>query len=151
MTRRKKHSTTFMKRPVLTNYRDGSLAELHAVLGLYNVVADSSEKNSTTERNNGLIYRVLDEKGNKTGVPIKASSIYNRPTLEFLKQKFEVKKRLKEPHRRRLQSTIDWILLRPCHSVRSLLHQMVFGRLLPKQDCEWLFQLRVNFPAPSRH
>jgi len=105
---------------VVTKYKYTSLGDLNAILRLYNVVADTGGKNSWIRQNNGLVYRVLDEKGNKVGVPIKASSIYNRPTLNFLKQKFEENKALKEPHQRRLKSMIDWILLTPYKSLRSL-------------------------------
>jgi len=60
---------------VLTNYKYASIAELNAVLKLYNVTADRGNEQGIIYRNRGLVYRALDEKGNKVGVPIKASSI----------------------------------------------------------------------------
>ena len=65
---------------VVYNYKYTSLAELNAVLRIYNVEADRGTENSRTWKHHGLIYRVLDEKGNKIRVPVKASSIYNKPT-----------------------------------------------------------------------
>ncbi|KAA9039064.1 relaxase/mobilization nuclease domain-containing protein [Ginsengibacter hankyongi] len=66
---------------VLPKYRYASLAELNAILKLYNLVADSGKEGGIIFKKNGLVYRILDEKGNKIGVPIKASSVYNKPTL----------------------------------------------------------------------
>ena len=37
----------------------------------------------------GLVYCIIDKDGYKTGVPIKASSIYTKPTLATLQKKFE--------------------------------------------------------------
>jgi hypothetical protein len=74
---------------VLNDYKYSSLAELNAVLRLYNVVADRGSENSRIYKNNGLVYRVLDPNGNKIGVPIKSSLIYNKPGLKFLEQKFQ--------------------------------------------------------------
>ncbi len=65
---------------VIPQYKFTSLSSLNAVLKLYNVRADRGEKDSRIYRNNGLTYRILDADGNKTGVPIKASSFYMKPT-----------------------------------------------------------------------
>jgi hypothetical protein len=62
-------------------------SELNAVLRPYNIVADRGKEGSRIYDNNGLVYRVLDEQGNKIGTPIKASDIYNKPTMKFLEQK----------------------------------------------------------------
>jgi hypothetical protein len=37
----------------------------------------------------GLVYCIIDKHGYKTGIPIKASSIYTKPTLTTLQKKFE--------------------------------------------------------------
>ena len=34
----------------------------------------------------GLMYSVLDDKGNKIGVPIKVSTFYNKPNLKNLEK-----------------------------------------------------------------
>src|ERR1035438_4637320 len=73
---------------VLPNYKYASLPELNAVLKQYNIMADQGSENSRTYKNGGLVYRVLDEKGQKIGAPIKASDIYNKPTLRTLKERF---------------------------------------------------------------
>ncbi|HMU47544.1 MAG TPA: relaxase/mobilization nuclease domain-containing protein [Chitinophagaceae bacterium] len=98
---------------VLPHYKYVSLAELNAVLRLYNLVADRGKENGIIFRKNGLVYRVLDEKGNKIGVPIKASSIYSKPTLSFLEKRFKENESQKHEHKKHLQTTIDWILVKP--------------------------------------
>jgi hypothetical protein len=40
-------------------------------------------------KNGGLVYCIIDKNGYKTGVPIKASSIYTKPTLTALQKKFD--------------------------------------------------------------
>ena len=98
---------------VLNQYSYSTLAELNAVLGLYNVQADRGREEGVIFRNRGLVYRVLDEKGTKIGVPIKASSIVGKPTLDYLEQKFAFNQEAKEAFRKNLKTTLDWVLLRP--------------------------------------
>ena len=73
---------------VVNNYRYASLPELNAVLKLYNIVADKGKENSRVAKHNGLLFHALDAKGNPVGVPIKASSFYNKPTLKNLEKKY---------------------------------------------------------------
>jgi hypothetical protein len=97
---------------VLPKYKYASLAELNAVLKLYNLTADRGKEEGIIFKKNGLVYRVLDEQGNKIGVPIKASSIYNKPTLSFLQKKFKENELLKQEHKKRLRTSIDWIMVK---------------------------------------
>jgi hypothetical protein len=98
---------------VLPLYKYASLAELNAVLRLYNIIADRGEENSRIFRHSGLVYRVLDEKGNKVGVPIKASLFFKDTTLKFLKGKFEANKLAKDDPKAklRLKNAIDLYFL----------------------------------------
>ncbi|RYZ25610.1 MAG: relaxase, partial [Sphingobacteriales bacterium] len=68
---------------VLHRYHYTSLAELNAVLKLYNLAADAGAEGSRIPRNRGLLYRILDERGYPIGVPIKASAISFKPTLPY--------------------------------------------------------------------
>ena len=97
---------------VINNYKYCSLPELNAVLKLYNVTADRGSEDSRTFKKNGLLYRVVDGKGNKIGVPIKASDFYSKPTLKFLQKKFEENESLRQPLRQRIKNSIDWTLLK---------------------------------------
>ncbi len=98
---------------VLNQYRYSSLPELNAVLKLYNVVADRGAEDSRMFQQKGLTYRVLDEKGNTVGTPIKASAFYMKPTLAYLEKKFDENESLKTPLKKKLKAAIDWQLNKP--------------------------------------
>jgi hypothetical protein len=59
-----------------------------------------------------LLYRVLDEKGEMIGVPIKASLLPGKPTLVFLVKKFEENQKQCLPHKQRIKNAIDWSLVK---------------------------------------
>jgi hypothetical protein len=56
---------------------------------------------------NGLRFSLLDAKGNKVGVPIKASALYCKPTMKTLQNVFETNTLLKKSHKERLTKIID--------------------------------------------
>jgi len=105
-----KKSITNVVNAVLNTYRFCSLPEFNAVLNAYNVVADRGQQDGRIYKHKGLMYRVLDKDGNKVGVPVKASSINSKPTLEKLETLFEKNKALKEPFKNALKSSIDKVL-----------------------------------------
>jgi hypothetical protein len=98
---------------VLPAYRYSSVAELNAVLSLYNVMADTGTENSRVFKNNGLLYHILDNSGKPVGVPIKASSFYNKPTLKFLQERFVSNSKDKLQYKTRVKNTIEFALRRP--------------------------------------
>jgi len=95
---------------VVTQYKFGSLAELNAVLQLYNVKADRGNETSRMYAKNGLQYTLLNERGEKVGIPIKASSIDGRPTMVNLEKQYETNKQLKEPFKYDTKNIIDQVL-----------------------------------------
>jgi hypothetical protein len=103
-----KRSITNVLDAVINTYKYTSLAELNAVLKLYNVVADRGAEDSRTFQKNGLVYRILDENGTKVGVPIKASLFYSKPTLANLEKKFEQNESARLEHKKRIKVLIDW-------------------------------------------
>lgn len=109
---------------VLKGYRYTSLQELNAVLRLYNVEASRGEPDSRTYQRRGLYYRVLDGEGKPVGVPIKASLFPGRPTLSFLEQRFAVNDALRQPHKMRVRSAIDFILHNPKVTLSGLKKQL---------------------------
>lgn len=96
---------------VISNYKFTSIPEMNAVLNRYNVMADRGAKESRMFAKDGLIYWALDKKGLKTGVPIKASSIYGSPTLKKLQLRFEKNKEIRKAHKEVLKSSLDKILM----------------------------------------
>ena len=97
---------------VLENYQFTSLPEYNAVLRQFNVVADRGAEDSEMYRKNGLIYSLLDENGNKVGVPLKASSFYHKPTLANIEKKYERNKDKREQFKKDIKNRLDDILLR---------------------------------------
>jgi hypothetical protein len=97
---------------VVNQYKYTSLPELNAVLREYNVAADRGQEDGRIFKNRGLTYRILDENGQKVGVPVKASSIYSKPTLAFLESKFSVNALRREQDLPRMKAALDWILLK---------------------------------------
>lgn len=106
-----KRAITNVLDKVLQNYKYTSLPELNAVLQQYNVVADRGSENSRIFQNRGLVYRILDQGGNKVGVPIKASDFYSKPTLKFLEDRFNENEKGRAPHKSRIKNVIDIALL----------------------------------------
>jgi relaxase-like protein len=112
-----KRSITNVLDAVIDKYKYTSLAELNAILKQYNVVADMGKEGSRIYKNKGLTFRMLDENGNKVGVPIKASSIYSQPTLKNLEKKFEENKLKRQPDIKQLKNAIDWVMVKPPKSI----------------------------------
>lgn len=107
-----KKALTNLLNKVLNEYKYSSLAELNAVLKQYNVLADRGSENSKIFLAKGLVYRILDEQGKPIGVPIKASSFYNKPTLKFLEEKFKGNQVRKSLDKTRVKNAIDTALFR---------------------------------------
>ena len=105
---------------VINSYKYTSLPELNAVLGLYNVIATRGTEKSRTYEKGGLVYRVLDEKGNMAGVPIKASLLPEKPVLSVLEKKFDENQKLRLPHKQRIKNSIDWALQKQNQSLREI-------------------------------
>ncbi len=114
---------------VVNQYKYTSLAELNAALKLYNVTADRGEEGSRLQKFKGLHYRVLDENGSKTGVPIKASSIYFKPTLQFLEKKFAENKSMRMDLKQHLKTSIDWILAKKALPMADLIKSLEKERI----------------------
>jgi len=91
---------------VLFDYKYSSLPELNAVLNLYNLHADRGSEDSRVFKNNGLLYKILDQNSKPIGVPIKASEFYSRPTLKFLEGKFKTNEAGKESCKKYVRNTI---------------------------------------------
>jgi len=125
---------------VLRAYKFTSIPELNAVLQRYNIRADRGTKESKMYAHEGLVYWVLDKQGNKIGVPIKASTIYGKPTLKTLEEKFKLNETLRKPFKETLIKTLDEVLAKPLtkrnfqkalseKGIRVILRQNEEGRL----------------------
>ena len=122
---------------VFQHYRFSSLPEYNAALRQFGVVADRGKEEGRIYRNGGLVYRLLDEGGNKAGVPIKASSLPCRPTLSALEQKFTEAGPLKKEAKISLKNVLDRVLPMVSNLKdfrEQLSKQNIF--LLPRQNSE---------------
>ena len=106
-----KRTITNIVNEVIRSYKFTSLPEFNAVLNLYNIAADRGSKESRMYSKNGLVYWVLDNQGKKLGVPIKASSIYGKPTLKTLDERFLINEMLRKPYKERIKQAINSVLV----------------------------------------
>jgi len=95
---------------VTRNYRFTSLGEFNAILRLYNVVADPGARDSRLRQHKGLLYRALDDQGNKIGAPIKASAFWHKPILKNLEKLYPKNEGLREKDKAHVKVAIDWSL-----------------------------------------
>lgn len=92
---------------VFNGYAFSSLPEYNAALRTFGVLADGGTEGSRIQRHGGLVYRILDERGEKVGVPVKASSLPGTPTLEKLRGRFAAGEKRKGAYRNPLKEKID--------------------------------------------
>lgn len=119
-----KRSITNVLDAVIDHYKYCSLHELNAVLRLFNIEADRGKEGSRTHVKGGLYYRIIDEKGNKVGVPIKASSIYSKPTLSRIESKFATNAVLKQEHKLSIQTAINWTVAQQPGSLAAFVEKL---------------------------
>lgn len=128
-----KRSIANVVRMVTRSYKFTSLPELNATLRQFNVVADRGAEGTQMHNKKGLLYSLLDEKGNKIGVPIRASSIYGKPILANLEKQFKINEALRKPYREKLKSMID-------HTLRRRLSKDAFIKALADKGVFVLFR-----------
>ena len=105
---------------VTDQYRFSSLAQFNAVLGLYNILADTGAEGSRVNKHGGVVFRMLDERGNKVGVPIKASDFASKPTLKNLQLKYAKNEPLKADKKRQVSNAVNMALLKGAKSLDGL-------------------------------
>ncbi len=109
---------------VFSQYKFASLPEFNAALKQFNIVADRGKEEGRIYKNRGLVYRILDAKGNKTGVPIKASSISCKPILDNLEEKFTANEAVKESLKPFVKIKLDDCLSQSPSTMKELTEQL---------------------------
>lgn len=122
-------------RTIVRSYKFTSIEELNAILNEYNVIADRGEPGSKMYENKGLVYAILNTNGEKTGVPIKASTIYTKPTLRNLEERFKANIEARKSYRDTLKRAIEGVLADPLIKDR-----VSFSRSLKKQGIDVVFR-----------
>lgn len=102
-----KRAITNIVNAVIRDYCFSSLAEFNAVLRQFNVQADRGAEQTLMREKGGLLYSLVDSKGDPVGIPIKASAIYNRPTLKNLQKEFEGNLEKRQPYKEPLKKAIE--------------------------------------------
>ena len=102
-----KRSIAHIVTSVTRHYNYTSLAELNAVLRHFGVTADRGGEGTQMHQKKGLVYSIVSDKGEKQGVPIKASALPGKPTLVYLEKQFEKNKLSRKPYQLALRSSID--------------------------------------------
>ncbi|MCE7070577.1 hypothetical protein LZG74_09705 [Dyadobacter sp. CY327] len=95
---------------VIEKYKFTSLPELTAALNRYNVAADRGNEESRTFKKGGLYNRMLNAKGERVGVPIKASDFHQKLTLNYLQNRFKINDQLRQTDKLRVKKAIDFTL-----------------------------------------
>lgn len=109
---------------VFSSYKFCSLPEFNAALKQFNIVADRGKEEGRIYKNRGLVYRVLDVQGNKVGIPIKASTIGCKPTLDNLEKKFVENETAKESLKPFVKVKLDECLAQSPVSMKELIEQL---------------------------
>lgn len=130
-----KRSITNIVNAVVRTYKFTSLAEMNAVLRQFNVTADRGREHTAMFEKNGLLYSIINEKGEQVGVPIKASSIYGKPTIANLEKKFAQGKERRKAHREPLRSAINSLFKK-----YGAITKATFTAELAKQNIHVLFR-----------
>lgn len=102
-----KRTITNIVNAVVRTYKFTSLAEMNAVLQQFNVKADRGGEKTEMFHKNGMLYTMINETGEQIGVPIKASSIYGKPTLANLEKIFQQNTERRKPYREPLKESVD--------------------------------------------
>jgi hypothetical protein len=102
-----KRAITNIANAVIATYKFTSLAEFNAILKQFNVIADRGGENTVMREKGGLIYSLINDKGEQVGIPIKASAIYNKPTLANLQNEFEKNTEKRKQYREPLKDAIE--------------------------------------------
>ncbi|RYD98990.1 MAG: relaxase [Sphingobacteriales bacterium] len=105
---------------IIPAYQYTSLAQLNAVLGLYNVKADRGNTGSRIFQSGGLVYRILDSNGKPVGVSIKASDFPMKPTLAFLENKFKANERVSLFEKKKIRNAVDLAFIKSRPSLERL-------------------------------
>jgi hypothetical protein len=116
---------------VTRSYKFTSIHELNAVLKQFNVIADRGREGTLIHSKNGLRYSLIDKNGNSIGIPIKASSIYGKPTMSSLSNQFQVNEMLRAPYKDRLREVIDSFESNGRKSFENFIQHMVKNEVYP--------------------
>lgn len=130
-----KRSISGIVTAVTRDYNYTSLEELNAILRTFRVTADRGREHTQMHRKKGLVYSMLDERGTKLGIPIKASSLPGKQTMAHLAKRYEQNKQVRKLYREALRKRIDHAF-----STQGTINRDSFVQLLQKYHIHVLFR-----------
>ncbi|HEY4195779.1 MAG TPA: relaxase/mobilization nuclease domain-containing protein [Mucilaginibacter sp.] len=130
-----KRAITNIVNAVIGTYKFTSLAEFNAILKQFNIIADRGGENTLMREKGGLIYSLINDKGEQVGIPIKASAIYNKPTLANLQNEFEKNIEKRKQYREPLKEAIERVF-----APYSMVTKNTFIAELQKQNINVTFR-----------
>jgi len=134
-----KQSISNIVRSVIQHYKFTSLPELNAIIQQYNVTADRGSDQSRMFAQGGLVYSLVDDRAKRIGIPVKASSIYGKPTLKFLEKQFRLNEVLRQPFKEPLRLKIDRIV-----SNKKIQSRTQFSDALRREGVEVKFRTNAD-------
>ena len=125
-----KHKTSNVVRAVMGNFYFQSFGEYRTLLERFNITAEEVKG-----KHNGILYSVLDDKGNKVGRPFKSSLFSKEVGYEALQKRYEISKLAIE--KKRIRET-----LRPAITevMRKAKNKDDFKKLLKEQKLDVAFR-----------
>lgn len=130
-----KRAITNIVNAVIRTYSFTSFSEMNAILKQFNVMADRGGENTVMFQKNGLLYSIINEKGEKIGVPIKASTVYGKPTLSNLEKAFKIGAENRKPLKEPLKASIEKIF-----GEYSSISKATFAAELARQNIQVVFR-----------
>lgn len=106
---------------VMRQYRYATFAEYKAILEHFNIKADRGAEHTQMFNKRGLIYSIIDDKGKSIGIPVKASQIYCKPTMDELDKQYKRNVKKREPFKALLKNEIDKLFLKYGNFSKELL------------------------------
>jgi hypothetical protein len=131
-----KRAITNIVNAVIDSYKFTSLAEFNAVLKQFNVVANRGKEDTLMYQHKGLLYSIVNAKGEQIGVPIKASAIYNKPTLINLEKEFDKNIEKRKRYKELLKESIEKIF-----KPYAAISKKTFIAELQKQNINAIFRI----------
>ncbi len=106
---------------IMRQYSYTSFAEYAAILEQFNIKADRGAAHTQMFQKGGLQYAILDHKGQPIGVPVKASAIYSKPTLNELEKRYEKNRKKRLPFKEELKAELDKLFFKHRHISKEVL------------------------------
>ena len=106
---------------VMRQYHYTTFAEYKAILEHFNIKADRGAEHTQMFDKRGLIYSIMDENGKSIGIPVKASQIYCKPTMDELDKKYKRNIEKRKPFKASLKNELDRLFFKYGNFSKKLL------------------------------